>query len=107
MIDVVESAKLAFRQWQSAQDKQFYSLLGFMSHEDGDEHWSLPLENKSKVNTDAVIFLSSSCYSFNFVAKKHVGDLIEVSLRCVQGTISLESAEAIRIKEASSWIKEQ
>ena len=107
IVDVVESANMVLRQWQSAQDKQFDNFLGFMTKEDGEEHWSLPSENKSKVNTDAAIFQSSNCYSFAFVARNHAGDLIEARSSCKQGSMTPESAEAMGIREALSWIKEQ
>ena len=38
---------------ESAQDKSFDSFLGFMTQEDGAEHWKLPTEGTVKVNTDA------------------------------------------------------
>ncbi|KAK1377310.1 SCF ubiquitin ligase, Skp1 component [Heracleum sosnowskyi] len=45
VVDVVESAKVVFRQWQNAQDRHFDNFLGFTTHENGDEHWRLDRGN--------------------------------------------------------------
>lgn len=51
--------------------------MGFMTHDDGTEHWIPPTFNKVKINTDAAIFLESSYYSHAFVIRNHSSDLIK------------------------------
>lgn len=82
----------------SAQDRSFdHCSLGFMQ-QDGDEHWVLPTDNK-KVNR--------RCDIYAFVVRNHDGMLIEARSSCRPGHISPEIAEAMGIREALSWIKNQ
>lgn len=104
--EVVESAKSVLDQWKCVQDNSFDFFLGYMTPEDGHEHWQLPQNNRIKVNTDAAIFKHSSCYSHAFVARNQHGHLIEAQSKCRQGAIAPELAEALGIREALSWIKE-
>ncbi|KAL8121302.1 hypothetical protein AgCh_018147 [Apium graveolens] len=104
--EVVESAKVVLNQWRNVQDKTFNIFLGFMSQDDGHEHWQPPQENRVKVNTDAAIFEHAASYSYVFVACNHAGQLLEARSRCKEGQISPELAEAVGIKEALSWIKD-
>lgn len=39
--EVVESAKSALNQWRYVQDKTFDHYLGYVTQDDGDEHWHL------------------------------------------------------------------
>lgn len=104
--EVVESAYLVLNQWKSVQDRTFDHTLGYMSQEDGDEHWSLPSVNSVEVNTDdAAIFKESNCYSYAFVIRDHEGNLIEARSSCLRGCPSVELGKALGIKEALSWVK--
>lgn len=107
MFEVVQSAKTNLIQWQSVQDRTFDRFMGFMTHEDGQERWSPPMCNRIKINVDAAIFDSSSCYSYAMVIRNHNGELLEAVSSCKQATITLELAEAVSIKEALSWVKNQ
>lgn len=60
-MEVVESAKSILNQWIGVQDKSFDHFLGFMSQDDGHEHWQLPQKDRVKINTDAAIFEQSEC----------------------------------------------
>lgn len=64
-------------------------------------------EDKIKVNTDSVIFEASNYYSYSMVRRIHNGELIEVSSKCVLGNVTSEMAEAMDIREALSWLKNQ
>lgn len=46
--EVVESAKSILDQWKSVQDKSFDIFLGFMTRDDGHEHWCVPRQTKSR-----------------------------------------------------------
>lgn len=105
--EVVALAKVVLSQWQAAQDKNFNQSWGLIDFDDGDEHWTLPTGNKTKVNTDAAIFQASSCFSFAYAARDQDGKLIKARASCKQGQIQPESAEAIGIREALSWIKDK
>lgn len=75
--EVVESSFYVLNQWKSVKDKTFDRFMGFMTHDDGTEHWLPPTFNKVKINTDAAIFLESSYYSHAFVIRNHSSDLIK------------------------------
>lgn len=51
-----------------------------------------------KINTNAAIFEETNCYSFAFIARDHVGNLVEIRSRCLRGDPSPELAEALGIK---------
>lgn len=103
--EAVNSARVVLSRWKEAQDKFFDRSCGLLNPDDGDELWSPPTENKTKINTDAAVFESSNCYSFAFAARNHKRDLIEARSSCKEGYTSPECAEAMVIREALSWIK--
>lgn len=104
---MVQSAKANLIQSQSVQYRTFDHFMGFMTHEDGQERWSPPTCNRIKINVDAAIFESSSCYSFAMVIRNHKGELLEAVSSCKQATIAPELAEAVSIKKALSWVNIQ
>lgn len=103
--EVVVSTTSVLNHWISVQDKTFDNFLGFMTQDDGAEHWKAPNVDKIKVNTDAAIFETSNCYSYSLVARNHNGELIEASTRCIQGKVSPEMAEVMGI--ILSWVRKQ
>ncbi|KAL8106117.1 uncharacterized protein LOC141680879 [Apium graveolens] len=107
IVGVVVSARVAFNQWHQAQDKTFDIFLSHLTNADGSEHWTLPMENTVKVNSDAAIFEASNCYSYSLVARNSKGELIHAKSRCRLGQAAPDSAEAMGVREALSWIKEQ
>lgn len=76
-----------------------------MTQDDSHEHLCLPQQNKIKVNTDAAIFKSSTCYSYEFMVRDHFGQLIEPRSNCKLGKVTPELAEVVGIRETLSWIK--
>ncbi|XP_074326550.1 uncharacterized protein LOC141664498 [Apium graveolens] len=54
--EVVALTKVVLNQWRQAQDKNFDRTWGLLNSEDSDELWTVPMENKIKVNTDAAVF---------------------------------------------------
>lgn len=103
--EVANSARVVLSHWKEAQDKFFDRSLGLLNPNDGTERWTPPIENQTKVNTDATIFKSSNLYSFAFAARDHKGDLVEARSSCRVGCTTPEYAESIGIREALSWIK--
>ncbi|KAL8109427.1 hypothetical protein AgCh_025503 [Apium graveolens] len=107
VLEVVVVAKVILNQWKYAQDKTFDLTLSFLNEEDGDERWMIPQENKIKVNCDAAIFEETNTYSYAFIGRDHAGAVLEAKSVCRMGNIAPENAEAIGVREALSWIKEQ
>lgn len=97
-MDVVKSSKVVLRPWQCTQDKHFDNFLGFITLENGDEHWTFLPENKSKVNIDVAIFESSNCYNFAYVLR-NIGALTEARSKCMSWNISPESAEVTGLEK--------
>lgn len=58
-----------------------------------------------KINVDAAILEDTSKYCFSVIVRDGVGDPVTATSKCRSGTIALELAEAIGIKEVLSWIK--
>lgn len=78
-----------------------------MTQDDEHEHWSIPADNRIKVNVDAVIFESPNCYSYAVVARGQEGEFIEALSIYKEGKVTPEVAEGIDIREALSWVKAQ
>ncbi|XP_074337781.1 uncharacterized protein LOC141674977 [Apium graveolens] len=77
-----------------------------MTSADGAKHWTIPNDNTIKVNCDAAIFEATNCYSFAFVARDHRGEVLKARSKYNLGNITLESVEAMGVREALSWIKD-
>lgn len=103
--EVIALAVSVHNQWCSAQDNYFDTFLGFMTQEDGVEHWNTPSVSKIKVNTYAVIFELSKCFSFSVVAVTMKEFSWKLFFRCTYGSVSPEMAEATGIRETLSWVK--
>lgn len=103
--EIVESALSVLNQWRIVQDRTFDPFMGYMSQDDGEEHWSLPLFNSVKVNSYADLFEESNCFSYAYVFRDHTCMLVEARSRCIQGNPSPEMAKAISIREALSWVR--
>lgn len=57
-----------------------------------------------KVNVDATIFRDPTAYGVGLIARDSKGELVHAHLSYYLGEISPETAEALAIKEALSWI---
>ncbi|KAL8100419.1 hypothetical protein AgCh_032616 [Apium graveolens] len=105
--EVLVSALSVLNQWRFVQDKHFDNFLSFINQEDGREQWQLPSLNRVKVNTDAAIFENPSRFSYALIVRDHMGNLVEAQSECCQGLASPELAEAVGIREALSWVKNE
>lgn len=76
-----------------------------MTQKDDKECWEQPQQGTIKVNIDAAIFEKSRSYCVSMVAHDHRGELVTATSSCRKGHIAPELAEAIRIKEVLSWVK--
>lgn len=74
--------------------------MGYMTQNDGDEHWRKPAINNIKINTDAATFEESNCFSFAFIVRDHEGQLIVPKSSCKMGSIKPDLAESLSIREA-------
>ena len=59
-----------------------------------------------KLNIDASLFILPNRFSFALVVRDHLGQLVEARASCREGLVSPDVAEAIGLKEALSWIKD-
>lgn len=80
--------------------------MGYITHEDGDEHWHLPFSDSVKDNINATIFEETDCYNHVFTIRNHAWILVEARSRCKKGEPSPYLVEAMWIREVLSWIKE-
>lgn len=103
--EVVRLATVVLSEWNDAQDKNFDRSWGLLQPGDEDQQLSLPMINKTKVFTNAMIFQASNSFSTAFAAQNHEGGLIEARFSCKLGNISPECIEAMGIREALSWTK--
>ncbi|KAM6566917.1 hypothetical protein CsatA_026045 [Cannabis sativa] len=105
--DVVVLAKTVLDQWKSAQEKTFEASSELQISDVGYECWRTPTDDTIKVNTDAAIFSHTNCLCFSFVARDQSGSLVAAKSKCMQGKVQPSIVEAIGIREALSWIKDQ
>lgn len=103
--EIVESAKSILNQWNSVQDRTFDRFMAFMNHNDGAERWHTPMTNRVKINADAALFEDTNSFSYAFIARDHEGKLVEAHSRSLRGRPGPDLAEAIGIREALSWVK--
>lgn len=90
----------------NAQDLNEISMDSFHPR-DGLEKWVKPVEQSLTVNIDTALFVGPPRYNFAVVVRNHHGFFVESQTRCREGSVQLEVAEALGLKEALSWIKQQ
>ncbi|XP_060968547.1 uncharacterized protein LOC133036086 [Cannabis sativa] len=102
---VASSALVTLDQWRKARDKQ--NLLSLALGTDGSkaEQWTEPGPNTIKINIDATLFEREGSYGFKIVARDSLVTLLDTFAVCNMGSFAAEVVEAIRVKEALSWIK--
>lgn len=105
--EVVAFARVALNQWIKSQEKTFDDFLSQMTNEDGCERWTLPKENSVKINCDAAIFDAPSSFNSALVVRNNASEVRKAYTKCYMGRVLLEVAEAMRVREALSWKKEQ
>ncbi|KAL8156505.1 hypothetical protein AgCh_001560 [Apium graveolens] len=66
-----------------------------------------PQGNSIKVTVDAALFSERNEYGLGTVARDSDGLLVATKMVCFAGAVISEFAEALTIKEALSWIKDQ
>lgn len=105
--EIVVSAVQDLNNWEFAQDKSFDYSFGFVTQTEGNTCWEQPRVGSVKVNVDAALFESSNLFSYAMVARDHNRLLLKAKSSCKQESANPELAEAIGIREALSWVKEQ
>uniref|UniRef100_A0A803Q3U1 RNase H type-1 domain-containing protein n=1 Tax=Cannabis sativa TaxID=3483 RepID=A0A803Q3U1_CANSA len=73
----------------------------------GAKHWIFPQVNSIKINVDVALFERENGFGFGFgvVARDSNDFLVEGCTTFLVGQVELEVAEAMRVREALSWIK--
>ncbi|XP_017245371.1 uncharacterized protein LOC108217030 [Daucus carota subsp. sativus] len=104
---VVAAAKQYLSQWKAAQGRLFRAPLQPSVEGDGAVTWAKPQQNTVKVSVDAAIFEDREEVGLGMVARDSTGQLSLARTNLHQGVVSPEVAEAMAIKEALSWIKQE
>lgn len=73
---------------------------------DGVVRWVPPGVGATKVNVDGAVFEDATCFGLGLVARNHLGYLIEGRTVLRFGQTTLETVEAMSIREALSWIRD-
>uniref|UniRef100_A0A803PJ09 Reverse transcriptase domain-containing protein n=1 Tax=Cannabis sativa TaxID=3483 RepID=A0A803PJ09_CANSA len=104
--NIVVLAKGYLDQWQSAQSSLIETSWSGLQMGDGAEQWTAPIENSIKINVDAAIFEGANSYGIGLVSRDHHGFLVQGRTDLFVGNATPELAEAIGVREALSWTKE-
>uniref|UniRef100_A0A803QS69 Reverse transcriptase domain-containing protein n=1 Tax=Cannabis sativa TaxID=3483 RepID=A0A803QS69_CANSA len=102
--EVLFLAKLNFVDWYNAQNQE----LGSPNEPNrvSLEHWTPPTFPKYKVNVDGALFPNEKSYGIGLVARDSFGLVIQAKTLKKAGDLQPHEVEAIGIKEALSWIKD-
>ncbi|XP_074374595.1 uncharacterized protein LOC141715006 [Apium graveolens] len=104
---VVESAEEYLKQWKLAQINSNIAPVSSLLEGDGASSWVKPQIDIIKVSVDAAIFKDREEFGFGLVARDHLGGLIKAKSVLRKWVSSPETAEAMAVKEALSWIKQE
>ncbi|XP_060974706.1 uncharacterized protein LOC133039775 [Cannabis sativa] len=104
---ILTSAWVTLDHWRKAQDKT--CLLSSSRLHDGSniEQWMTPTSNTVKINVDGAIFEKENAYGFGVVARDSTGQILDFIAKYYHGNYKAEVVEALRVKEALSWIKDK
>uniref|UniRef100_A0A803PFM5 Uncharacterized protein n=1 Tax=Cannabis sativa TaxID=3483 RepID=A0A803PFM5_CANSA len=69
------------------------------------EHAMKPLANMIKINTDVVIFDSARKFDFSIIIRDSAGVMVEPRVCCVEGVVRTYMVEALGVKKALNWLK--
>lgn len=105
--NVVSSATQYLLQWKNAQSKSFSPTSHSFQEGDGAILWVKPQGETIKVSVDAACFNEVPAFGIGVVARNSAGELIQAFSKSFQGDAAPELAEAIAIREALSWLKNQ
>ncbi|KAM6580303.1 hypothetical protein CsatA_004077 [Cannabis sativa] len=103
--EVMATSSITFDHWRKAQDKSALLSLSFDNSDDGVELWTPPATNNLKIDVDATLFPNDNSYGYGLVVRDHFGKFLEAKTSQFNGSYPAEVVEALRIKEALSWIK--
>ncbi|KAL8099525.1 hypothetical protein AgCh_031966 [Apium graveolens] len=104
---VVHLAKHHLKLWKNAQSWSSITLFQNTVKGDRSEQWVKPQTGVIKVTADGATFSEHDAYGYGLIARDSAGDLIKAKIRCKRGKVPGEFVEALEIKEALSWIKEE
>ncbi|XP_074347620.1 uncharacterized protein LOC141686486 [Apium graveolens] len=104
---VVSSAAQYLKQWKEGQGRSNIFLSQPFLAGDGVSLSVKPQEDTIKVSVDAAVFSDFSAFDIGMVARNSSGHLIQAKAKLFQEMITPALAEAMAIKEALSWTKQE
>ncbi|KAL8097023.1 uncharacterized protein LOC141684882 [Apium graveolens] len=104
---VVSSAAQYLKQWKEAQGRSSILPSQPFVASDGVSLWVKPQEDTIKVSVDAAVFSDFSAFGIGMVARNSSGHLVQAKAKLFQEMATPALAEAMAIKEALSWTKQE
>ncbi|KAM6553580.1 hypothetical protein CsatB_014342 [Cannabis sativa] len=106
---ICRAATLCWALWKARNkvvwNKHTSTVKEVMATDDGVELWTPPATNNLKIDVDATLFPNDNSYGYGLVVRDHFGKFLEAKTSQFNGSYPAEVVEALRIKEALSWIK--
>ena len=104
---VIAQAKQYLDQWRHAQKSAACTSFPQLYEGDDSYCWVKPQESMIKISVDAATFQEFNASGIGMVARDDRGDVILARTMFLEGLRSVEMIEAMAVKEALSWIKNQ
>lgn len=104
---VLACAKQFLDQWRNAQKSAICTSCPQLFEGDGSLVWVKSQESMIKVSVDASTFNEFNMAGISMVARDESGSLLAARTVRVDGLKAAEMIEAMAIKEALNWIKDQ
>ena len=106
-VHIVNSAGQFLNQWRTAQGSFYVSSSLEPDFVDGDVVWSKPLPGMLKLNVDAVLFSDEGATGLGWILRDSHGCFLKACSIHLFGLLNSGEAEAVSIREALSWLRQQ
>lgn len=104
----MDSTFKMYSEWIDAKKKQSVTVSQARPVEvNSGNRWHCPEVWGVKVNVDASVFPNARNFSVGMVAMDHLGSYVAGKVSCFPMAASVFEAEAIGIRQALSWIKDE
>lgn len=105
--NVVYSTKRYLVEWKQAQVISTKTLYRDIVQDDGGDSWVKPNKNIVKITVDAAVFKDQAKYGVGMLVRDDEGEIIQGRSELFQGEVRSDYAEAMAVKEALSWVKQE
>ncbi|XP_060970023.1 uncharacterized protein LOC133037184 [Cannabis sativa] len=106
MVSLEVSIWTTLNHWRKAQDKLCLLSSSMLGDGNNLEHWTKHAPNTIfKINVDGATFEKDNAYGFGIVACDSKSRIIDFMVKYSHRSSSAEVVEALRVKEALSWLK--